>query len=186
MIRKTLTILSLVGLVASVAAWVVSYFSVSYCWEIAPYTPSATTTEAKANARAIDLQRGGFRWRYTYVHPVARSEWLGLSVRSTSSTSTGPQGLHWLPYYSGGWRQLFIPLWLPAVIFGAACVGLRQPSRRKRRKLGLCTNCGYDLRGSSEKCPECGAGIVDRDSWIGKSEVPRSQVSRSHGLRSKR
>ena len=27
--------------------------------------------------------------------------------------------------------------------------------RRKRKKLGLCLKCGYDLRGSKERCPEC-------------------------------
>ena len=28
--------------------------------------------------------------------------------------------------------------------------------RRKRKKLGLCLECEYDLRGSAERCPECG------------------------------
>lgn len=42
-----------------------------------------------------------------------------------------------------------IPFWLPASI--------REERRRNRERLGLCGHCGYDLRATAEKCPECGA-----------------------------
>ena len=32
----------------------------------------------------------------------------------------------------------------------------RMKTRRVRVAQGLCVKCGYDLRGSSERCPECG------------------------------
>jgi hypothetical protein len=52
-----------------------------------------------------------------------------------------------LPYW------LFMALSLPAPL-----LAIRQVRRRaKRRKAGLCERCGYDLRASPERCPECGS-----------------------------
>ena len=52
-----------------------------------------------------------------------------------------------------------VPLWNAIVVFGLMFVYLRffrDYRRRKRVKLRLCVKCGYDLRGSKERCPECG------------------------------
>lgn len=35
------------------------------------------------------------------------------------------------------------------------------PTRNRRLRAGLCPACGYDLRASIERCPECGAAIPE-------------------------
>jgi len=54
---------------------------------------------------------------------------------------------------------IVIPLWLPTTIF--ACFALiRLPLQRRR--VGKCPACGYDLRATPDRCPECGLIIKDR------------------------
>ena len=64
-----------------------------------------------------------------------------------------------------GWR-LGVPYWAPAAAFAVAPARwlLRRLRRRRWARPGLCASCGYDLRASPGRCPECGApaaGSVD-------------------------
>jgi hypothetical protein len=67
-------------------------------------------------------------------------------------------------------RMLVIPYW--AVVAATAILPstalLRMMRRMTRRRRGLCRNCGYDLRASSERCPECGA-IVTKGNTKGRN-----------------
>ncbi len=147
MFRKTLTILSLLGLLLSASAWCVGSF---YSLE--------------SDSKSCEFGVGD------------RSVFIGAYPRGSSVA--GIKGLHWLEHrtwcglgmpllvtFPGEVWLLKLPLWIPTFLFGSIfclCRSLHRHRCRKRKKLGLCLECGYDLRGSGERCPECGT-LVERD-----------------------
>ncbi len=144
MIRKTLTILSLVGLLLSVGLLAASFCGVGYhCRSLNP-----------TKVLAVDTFNGTV---------VLRHESLGMGTMLGWHSIPWPsKQLLWrMPSWHYGGASMFsirIPLWLPIVLFAAYPAYRLLPlhRRRKRNKLGLCVKCGYDLRASKERCPECG------------------------------
>ena len=54
-----------------------------------------------------------------------------------------------------------IPSWFLALLFGAlpGTVAFRWMRGIRRRGEGFCSVCGYDLRATTDRCPECGTAI---------------------------
>jgi hypothetical protein len=51
-----------------------------------------------------------------------------------------------------------LPFCIPAIrwLGGAAADAVSRRRSEARRRAGLCTTCGFDLRASAVRCPECG------------------------------
>jgi hypothetical protein len=71
--------------------------------------------------------------------------------------------------------KMIFPAWYPLGLVSLPLLvylliqGVKTPRRiiqRRRSSRGLCLNCGYDIRESMDRCPECGVAFVlpDRSS----------------------
>jgi hypothetical protein len=86
---------------------------------------------------------------------VRRWGWSGCGVTSQYVLSSSGRQHTWTFGF-----PLTVPLALIAFLslraFARVVVKERADARRRR---GLCPDCGYDLRASPERCPECGRAL---------------------------
>jgi hypothetical protein len=112
----------------------------------------------------------GWAWDTVHVGNVPRlgfdAAWKRNYVNAESGTTSSSIFLA-LP----NWLLLLLTAGLPAW-------WLRQARgrhlRKRRMKLGLCLACGYDLRASKERCPECGTPIPPAPAAPARQTVPPS------------
>jgi len=77
-----------------------------------------------------------------------------------------------LKYY-----ETVVPHWFVALLLTPSVLWLSAAVRRtliqtRRRRRGLCEACGYDLRASPERCPECGTPRAEDRRDATSAEVP--------------
>jgi hypothetical protein len=177
-----LTVLSLVLCVAVCVLWVRSYFvadSRGHLWVVTEVqTFDARQWYVGETCGVLWLRTGHMRWMqgsridaditdelYTlyrqmeeerHVEPYdyfSSGDQSWVHRRGVSCSLVRPS-----PPTTGYWLSFSVPHWLVAALLAAPSVRwLYAAARRKRAGTGsLCLRCGYDLRATPERCPECG------------------------------
>lgn len=106
---------------------------------------------------------------YAWQHEPAWTSWRDRLVR------------WWRVYWGAGLRpdpdlwgapptlwetEINLPMWEVAAMLAAIptlwMVGTARQRRHASRRNGNCPACGYDLRASADRCPECGAPVPNK------------------------
>jgi len=135
-------------------------------------------TELNSNRGSLRLSRQsiGLWSRQPNLPPVGRSQWQLASTASYGDSNAGITGfmcrIDRTEAFESGLPRNFaivLPLWIPALAFGAFPVALasRRLHSRIKKRARACAGCGYDLRATPERCPECGAAPAGTNRAIG-------------------
>ena len=169
-----LTLLSLLLCVATVALCVRSYVATDHV----TYARYRVRDDGATSYRRIDARTGRgsavifFRWSGNPVRPNYPPDVVGWRhATAPPEKASAPHvqrwgfGCHWyrgpvpaagLWYWEG---NVAFPLYVPAalLVVPALIWQLARVRRTRRAAAGrLCAACGYDLRATPERCPECG------------------------------
>lgn len=148
--------------------WVRSYFAsdmVTYKSEEIDYSIIVSTGQLHLDRRIWPERIRTVDDRHRLQFNLHRPAHSGQAFRTTF---LGRMGFGYLNNFSElnpypiPLHQLTMPFWFLLILTGVlplhCCWLMRGRWRReKRRRLGLCEQCGYDMRATPERCPECGA-----------------------------
>ncbi|MBC8108199.1 MAG: hypothetical protein H7Z14_16555 [Anaerolineae bacterium] len=149
-------VLSALVLVASIAAWTLRrwYAGASIrCW------PASAEPGARRWIVVIGSDHGSFFAGLSNHTPVR--DWAEFQLNSHGPPGYNPHakhagfGLIWDPNY----HTIFVPSWFTGVT-SALLIMHAVGQRKRQRRIGFCHRCGYDLRASPDRCPECGEAVV--------------------------
>jgi hypothetical protein len=144
----TLAALSLLMCLAAVGFWIASY-----------WTPEPTSFVILLDGRREYGSRQGyvFLTNYNRFDPGVVSGSGSIVIPKMRRCFPGIEHEEW-PATSSTIRVRYWLIVLATALLPLACVrqivSIVQRSRRARR--GLCAVCGYDIRATPQRCPECG------------------------------
>ncbi len=168
MFRKSDRVLAVawVVLIACLLIWISGYFFdvfLAYCWH---------KTDGSVREERISFSNGEI-WYLSAFSPINTGVPRGFNgtiTRNPAAHFVDPRSFlgFVLPHQdpnsvmvvAGGqvYRLIAAPWWFLSLIPAGLIVWRFRVNRRRRLAMtkNLCVQCGYDLRGTPERCPECG------------------------------
>jgi hypothetical protein len=162
-VTTTLAILSALLCVTAVLFWVRSY--------LPPHTyfVPAGGRLLIASVNVSDEVMGGQGGADVIVRSMSRN------ANNTYAHLLGFAYMRGTYGYFGGFQIIAIPFWFIVLATAIGPVLWWREVRRRRKRLssGKCAGCGYDLRGTPERCPECGCATTATTANGSPAALPR-------------
>lgn len=150
---RILAAMSLLIWVAVAVAWPVSYWKRVLVSRSTGYSVMAFNL----NYGQLVLARFGvfrsaapviYNWGLEAPVDALKPPYLGMGFSWSGGEISGTR--------TATYRTIAIPLWLPFVIFSWPIIPWMRHRRRAALPGNACKQCGYDLRATPQRCPECG------------------------------
>lgn len=141
------------------------------------YKPDAIgVPESPGTHYHIYHERGGLRWEKADPYSILWARWLGpiswsghngtweqyMRLEEWDCAGVGVQTTRNPRRHCIEMVAVLIPLWMPTGVAATFAAWLIWPvyRARQRRRQNRCVRCGYDLRATPNRCPECGAATI--------------------------
>jgi hypothetical protein len=157
---NVLAAVSLVLCVGTVVMWVLGYASNQFIYYVNDAGSRRCYIEVSNGDIAFQsmAERMGAAAGFAYIYAGSRTDMRGDFDNKRAGWRIGGFAVASIPDPRGTWFWLMMPAWFVALVLAAPSAIWLVRSKRMH-VAGFCRKCGYDMRATPDRCPECGTAV---------------------------